>query len=143
MKQYITGLLFLSLFFIVGCSQLEESSGSPPAAFVHAGEQTEEMVLGTYSWDGRIVDAVGPVDLLEDKNPIIVKPKETVTFSVDSEVEPNSTSLEVIDGEIIKEISLDGDSFTAPAEEGIYYYSFGALWEEKDAFYAFALEVVE
>lgn len=153
MKKCLT-VLFLTLVLFVACSQNESTNNlltgdKPPSAIVVVGAQREEMVLGTYCWNNGCVDTIGTIELLEDKEPIKVKPEEVISFEIDYKVAPSETILELEDGVATTEIPLTNNSFTAPAEEGIYYYSYGVWWNDSedadvslgDAFYAFVLEV--
>lgn len=149
-------LLWLFLMFgllLLGCSKGEVLEGKPPEAFIKINHDTYETKLGSYCWEGKgvstCVDTAGPIELLEGKKPIKVKPGERITFVMDYQPKPNETHVVLFHEKEEKEIGVTDQSFTAPLQKGIYYYSYGVWWmDEKienlshgDAFYAFALEV--
>ncbi len=148
---------FLMLLF-TGCSQNESTNNKltgekPPSTFVSIGNQVEEMILGSYCWTNTCVDTAGTVELLalEGKIPVKIEGGETIRFEMDYEVTPNEITLVQVseEGEVMDEVDLTNDSFIAPTENGIYYYSYSVAWRDTedsnvslgDAFYAFALEV--
>ncbi len=149
MKKYLFILLALMVFTLVGCSKEEISGERPPMVNVNIGDETYEAKLGTYCWKNRCVDTAGPVELLEGKEPIKVKPGATITFVMDYKPKPNEFHLLQINEGNENEIVIEKDSFSAPTNKGVYYYSYGAWWmddqEENvsngDAFYSFSLEV--
>lgn len=149
MWKYFLMVIMLFGFFLAGCSDNGLSGFKPPAAFVNIGYEKYETDLGTYCWKGTCVDTVRPVERLEGKEPIIVKAGETITFEMDYDPKPNEIHLIQFHDDQEKEITVSDNSFTAPTEAGIYYYSYGVWWmDEKeehlslgDAFYAFAIEI--
>lgn len=150
-KLLLLFLMFGSLLF--GCSKGGVLEGKPPEAFIKINNETYKTTLGTYCWDGKgvstCVDTAGPIELLEGKEPIKVKPGERITFVMDYQPLPNETHVVQFHEKEEKEIGVADQSFSAPLQKGIYYYSYGVWWmDEKvenlshgDAFYAFALEV--
>ncbi|MER2037641.1 MAG: hypothetical protein ABS944_05810 [Solibacillus sp.] len=150
MKKYVLYLLVaFSSLTIMGCSNEVLSGEKPPAVQINIGNENYETKLGTYCWKNGCVDTVGPVDLLEGKEPIKVSPGEKVSFLMDYEPKPSEFHLMQIRGGNDKEVMIEKNSFSAPTEEGVYYYSYGVWWlddkEENvshgDAFYSFVLEV--
>ncbi|WNS76257.1 hypothetical protein RRV45_04410 [Bacillus sp. DTU_2020_1000418_1_SI_GHA_SEK_038] len=148
----------LLLFLLMGISLLGYSKGimseeKPPNAFIKINNDMYETTLGTYCWNGKgvstCVDTAGPIELLEGKKPIKVKPGENITFVMDYTPKPNEFYVVQIHGNEENSIEVIDNSFSAPAQKGVYYYSYGVWWmDEKvehlsngDAFYAFALEV--
>lgn len=157
-------MLLFSLVFLVACGVNGPNGGDstgyrdkPPAVFVQVGEEKYETVLGTYCWsgdgEGRCVDTVGPVELLEGKNPIRVRPGEKISFVIDGGLEPSEVYVEMMseNDRAGVEVEVVDDAITAPLDGGVYYYSYGAWWTEEgnqevsrgDAFYAFGIEVVD
>ncbi len=138
---------------LLGCSKGVTLEEKPPNALLKINNETYETTLGTYCWNGEgvstCVDTAGPVELLEGKQPIKVKPGENITFVMDYNPKPNEFYVLQIHDNEEHAIEVKDNSFSAPAQKGVYYYSYGVWWmDEKvehlshgDAFYAFALEV--
>lgn len=145
-------LLLVAVFVglgLSGCSHNNLPGGKPPKVLIAVDNKTYEALLGTYCWGNTCVDTIGPVEMLEDEEPIRVKPGETISLMMDYEPKPNEFYVEQMSEGEEKEIVVQDNQFTAPSEEGIYYYVYGAWWMDEevenlshgDAFYAFALEV--
>ncbi|GHH99314.1 hypothetical protein [Neobacillus kokaensis] len=153
MKNYIFVLLYLLIIILSGCSNNGMSGEKPPKAFLEIGNNKYETTLGTYCWttgnNGECVDTAGPVELLEGKKPIEVKPGEKIAFVMDYEPKPNEFHVTQINNNEETEVFVRDNRFSVPTQKGIYYYSYGVWWmDEKeehlshgDAFYAFVLEV--
>ena len=149
MEKYLFISLALMIFALVGCSKEEMSGERPPMVNVNISDETYEAKLGTYCWKNECVDTAGPVELLEGKEPIKVKPGATITFVMDYKPKPNEFHLLQINEGNENEIVIKDNSFSAPTNKGVYYYSYGVWWmddqEENvsngDAFYSFSLEV--
>lgn len=147
--------VILLIFTLVGCSNSGMGSGDPkpPNASIKIGDKTYETKLGTYCWNkngkGICVDSAGPVEMLKDQKPIVVKPGDKIKFIMDYEPKPNEIDVQQINGEKETEVVVKDNQFNAPTEKGIYYYSYGVWWNNEkeenvsdgDAFYAFVLEV--
>lgn len=152
MNRWLVAFLLLTLLSLIGCSN-GMSGEKPPKAMIEIGNKKVETTLGTYCWQddgtGSCVDTVGPVELLKGKSPVKVKPGEDITFLMDYKPKPNEIHLMLMNHEKETEVPVDNNRFTAPAQKGIYYYSYGVWWmDEKeantsngDASYVFALEV--
>jgi len=158
MIRIMVTLLMVSALF--GCSALHvstdgELTGSrPPEAKIKIGDAWYETKLGTYCWSsknqGRCVDTIGPVEMLKNEKPVPVKPGAEITFVMDYEPQPNRFHVNRISEGKHTEVAVKQNSFQAPAQKGIYYYSYGVWWmDEKeanvahgDAFYYFVLEVM-
>ncbi|QUW20277.1 hypothetical protein JSQ81_10335 [Sporosarcina sp. Marseille-Q4063] len=148
-------LLLLLLFLgigLTGCSSEAESmSGEkPPKTVVKIGNETYATVLGSYCWKNMCADTVGPHKLLEGKDPIKVNRGEKITIVMNYNPQPNEIYLGKMDNENDDtEVKMENNRFTAPTEEGIYYYIYSVFWmDEKeanvshgDAYYAFSIEV--
>ena len=149
MKKSFFIVAFLIGFILMGCSNGELSGEKPPNTLIGIGNDTYETVLGTYCWKNACADTAGPIELLEGKEPVKVKPGEIISIVMDYEPQPNEFHIEQISGNVETEIVVTNNRFTAPTQNGIYYYSYGVWWmDEKeenlsngDAFYAFVLEV--
>lgn len=147
-KWLLLVVLFVGLT-LLGCSNDEVSEEKPPQVFMEIGSETYETILGTYCWGNTCVDTVGPVEMLEDEEPIRVKPGEIISLTMNYEPKPNEFYVVQVSEGGEKVSLVQDDRFTAPSEKGIYYYYFSVGWideEEEhlshgDAFYAFALEV--
>lgn len=152
---------FICLFLFVvvtscGSNTVNERTGDrivvgdkPPKAWVEIEDEKYETVLGTYCWNTGCVDTIGPVEMLEGKAPISVKPGDGIEFVMDYEPKPNQFSLTQYNGDERTEVKLKSNRFSAPMQEGVYYYVYGVWWmDEKkehvshgDAFYNFVIEV--
>ncbi|MED4462060.1 hypothetical protein [Metabacillus fastidiosus] len=154
MKKYLLCLMSLFGLTIMGCSNNYGLSGEkPPKAFIEIDNKKVETTLGTYCWQGdgkgECVDTVGPVELLEGKEPVKVKPGESITFVMDYKPQPNEFHVVQMNNNKETKVMVKDNHFTAPTQSGVYYYSYGVWWmDEKeanlshgDAFYAFVLEV--
>lgn len=153
------GLLLL-VINVVGCSNHSNNSNNngmtgnkPPKTKIDVGNKSYETILGTYCWNhegkGECVDTAEPVELLKDQTPISVHPGEKITFKMNYEPKPNEIHVEQMTENNSIEIPVKDNSFYAPNEKDIYYYSYGVWWmDEKeenvsngDAFYAFVIKV--
>ncbi|MGE7978339.1 hypothetical protein [Psychrobacillus sp. NPDC093200] len=150
MKKCLFILLVLISFTITGCSRDGLSGEKPPEVNINIGNENYETKLGTYCWNDGCVDTVGPVELLKGKVPIKVNPGEKISFLMEYEPKPNEFHLkQVSESNEENEVLIIENSFSAPTQKGVYYYSYGVWWmddkEENlshgDAFYAFVLEV--
>ncbi|MED3573949.1 hypothetical protein ACTHO0_18440 [Cytobacillus praedii] len=150
MKKCIFITFTFLLVTLIGCSNGNLTSSKPPEVFIEIVNEKYETKLGTYCWGDTCIDTAGPVELLDGKAPVKVKPGEKINFVMDYEPLPNSVYLLQINEEKKEqEVLVEDHEFTAPAQKGLYYYSYGVWWmDEKqenvsngDAFYAFALEV--
>ena len=160
-KFSIVAILFF-VFILSGCNGVftknTDGSGNlsgnkPPIVNIEIDGVKHETKLGSYCWGsngkGECVDTAGPVELLEDDEPIQIKSGEQITLTMDYTPKPNEIHLSQIKNNDEMEIEINNQKFTAPDEKGIYYYSYGVWWmDEKeenvsrgDAFYAFVLEV--
>ncbi|MDR9857913.1 hypothetical protein RJP21_30425 [Paenibacillus sp. VCA1] len=160
-KLSITFLILLSLW---GCSihannggkttVRELTGGQPPKASIQIGDKLHDTKLGTYCWSSKntstCVDTPGPAELLKNKKPVSVSPGAEIKFVMDYEPLPNKIHLEQLSEGKYTEIAVIDNTFRAPTQKGIYYFSYGVWWmDEKrehvalgDAFYVFALEVI-
>jgi len=150
MKKCIFITFTFLLVTLIGCSNGNLTSSKPPKVFIEIANEKIDIKLGTYCWGNTCVDTAGPVEMLEGKVPIKVNPGEKIKFLMDYEPLPNSVYFLQINGGKKKLGGLVEDhEFIAPAQKGLYYYSYGVWWmDEKqenvsngDAFYVFALEV--
>lgn len=149
MRKYLFLIMALLVLALAACSRGGLTGENPPKVMINNVDETYETKLGTYCWKSGCVDTVGPVELLDGKEPIKVKPGAVLTLKMDYNPKPNSIHLRQFTENEETEIALDGNQFTAPNEKGIYYYSYGVWWmDEKrenvskgDASYYFSLEV--
>lgn len=149
MKKFLFILLVLISFTITGCTKDGLAGEKPPEVNINIGNEYYETKLGTYCWKDRCVDTAGPVELLKGEVPIKVNPGEKISFSMEYEPKPNEFHLMQVSENNENEVLIEENSFSAPTQKGIYYYSYGVWWmddkEENlshgDAFYAFVLEV--
>ena len=155
MRKCLVILLSVVLCSLVACSNSNNDMVSEklPEAMVKIGDQLYETILGSYCWSengkATCIDRAGAKELLQDEEPIKVKAGEEIAFIMDYEPQPNKFHvLQMSENDEIK-INVRDNLFSAPYQEGIYYYSYGVWWmdEEKenvsngDAFYNFVIEV--
>lgn len=159
MNKWVLPFIILIAITIAGCSKGEISTDNkmigskPPIAKIKIGKDTFSTKLGSYCWTVKnkstCVDTAGPVELLKNENPIQVKAGEEIAFEMDYEPKPNEVHLLQINRNKETEVVVEDNHFTTPMEKGIYYYSYGVWWMDKeeanvsngDASYAFVLEV--
>lgn len=149
MKKWVFIGTVLLVLTMLGCSNGGITGSKPPKTNITVGNETYETVLGSYCWSSKCVDTGGPLELLEGKETIKVKPGEKVSIVMDYKPKPNEFYVVQIDDNEETEIKTKNNRFKAPKEKGIYYYAYSVWWmddKEKnlshgDAFYAFVLEV--
>lgn len=155
MSRWMFVLVILVGCFLMECSNKDnEMTGEkPPKVLLEIGNEKYETKLGTYCWEGPgkgvCVDTVGPVKLLEGKDPIKVKPGETISFLMDYEPKPTEFAVEQIINDKESDVEIIGNQIKAPMQKGVYYYSYGVWWTDEkdsnvsngDALYAFVIEV--
>ncbi|MFF2878673.1 hypothetical protein ACFVR2_20370 [Gottfriedia sp. NPDC057991] len=154
MSKWLSVAVLFFFLILAGCSASNGLKGNkPPKTMVQIANQTYDTKLGTYCWQtkgqGECVDTAGPVQLLEGKKPIEVKPGENVKIIINYNPKPNEIHLTQINNSKEAEILLVRNQFSAPINKGVYYYSYGVWWMDKkdkhlshgDASYVFALEV--
>ena len=82
-KRLLILVIFIGLI-LIGCSNEGLLGGKPPKAFVEIDNERFETTLGTYCWQGggkgTCIDTAVPIELLEGKKPIQVKPGENLTL---------------------------------------------------------------
>jgi hypothetical protein len=154
MSKWLSVAILFFILILTGCSTINGLKGKkPPKTIVQVENQTYDTKLGTYCWQskgqGECVDTAGPVELLDGKKPIEVKPGDPVKIKMNYNPKPNEIHLTQINNNKESEILLVKNQFTAPINKGVYYYSYGVWWMDKkdehtshgDASYVFALEV--
>lgn len=145
--RIITALMVVVLA-LAGCQSNFKQLKSPPKLEVTVGEQTTEATIGTFCWDGKCEDKVGPVELLKNVKPIVVAPNAEIKLTQDEKYKPTTVDLTMIHNDKEKDLQFNGKTVTAPTEKGVYYYAYFGQWYEKDkqyrsadAQYAFAIKV--
>lgn len=150
MNKFVVMSLFFFIFITLGCSNNNLIGEKSPKFLLKINKEMYETTLGTYCWNGNCVDAIEPLELLEGKETIKVKPNENIKLEMDDESKPDEYRMvEMIDGKE-NDIKLKNNRFIAPKEKGIYYYSYTVWWTDKektnvsqgDATYIFSLEVI-
>jgi len=149
MKIRLMIVFVLIGFSLVGCASGKLLGGKPPKVSIEVGNDTYETTLGTYCWGNTCVDTVGPLEILDGKEPIHVMPGETVSFIMNYDPKPNEVHVVQMDKSKKTEVVVTDNRFTAPMKKGIYYYAYSVWWTDEkddnlshgDAFYAFSLEV--
>ncbi|KIL42713.1 hypothetical protein [Jeotgalibacillus soli] len=126
MKKCLFILLVLISFTIMVCSKEELSGKNPPEVNLNIGNENYETKLGTYCWKDKCVDTVGgPVELLKGKVPIKVNPGEKISLLMEYEPKPNESHLMQVSESNENEVLMEENSFSAPSQKGVYYYSYG------------------
>lgn len=157
MKKYLILAILLSAIVLSGCNNTDRglTGDIPPEVIIEIDGETYVTILGSYCWGpnsggtAKCVDTVGPVELLEDKEPIQVQAGGKVTVKMDYKPKPNEIHLTQIKNDKETEIVLNNNQFLAPDEKGTYFYAYSVWWMDEedenlshgDAFYAFVLEV--
>ena len=151
MKKLLLASLYLFGVILSGCSSTNNvlDGEKPPEVMVKVGNDTYQTILGTYCWGGDCVDTAGPEEILKDEEPIRVKPGEKIKLVM--EYKPKPTTFQVFTYHESQHSGVDVSDYaiTAPNQEGIFYYSCDARWEDKnkknvihgDASYNFSIEV--
>ncbi|TYS68854.1 hypothetical protein FZC76_07915 [Sutcliffiella horikoshii] len=136
MRLLVFGLGVGMLLILAGCAGMSGAVDSdrmtPPEAVVIVDEDTYETVRGSYCWSnnrqGVCEDHSGSVDLLADKEPIIVAPGEEITIDIPDGPEPSEYSVDFsLTNQYENFVVLAvNNKFSAPTEEGLYYFSYFA-----------------
>ena len=131
-------LVLLGLTLIIGCSNGGITGSKPPKTVIMVGDKTYETMLGSYCWRSECVDTVGPLELLEGKEPVKIKPGEEVSIVMDYKPKPNEFYFGQIDDSKEIEVEIINNGFKAPAEKGIYYYVY-SVWMMRKRTYLMAM----
>ncbi|MGG3891755.1 hypothetical protein [Metabacillus fastidiosus] len=95
MNKWLLLIVMLIGIILNGCSNNGMTGEKPPDVMLKANNKTYETILGSYCWTGGMegvcVDTIGPVEILEDENPVQVKPGEKVILEMDYEPKPNES----------------------------------------------------
>lgn len=157
MRVLVFGLGVALLFILAGCAgttgAVDTERKTPPDVVVIVNGNTYETVRGSFCWKNKnqtgCEDHSGSIELLADEEPIIVAPGEEIIINISDGLEPDEYSVDFsLTDQYENFVVLAVDNkFSAPTEEGLYYFSYFAKWEKKaydgDAYYAFLIEVDE
>lgn len=150
MKKYM--MLCVAILLLVACSNNTELGSNPPKVTVEVDGENYETELGSYCWQGgatgsgECADKVGPEELLNGKQPIVVQPEAELAIQIDLKRQPDEVALEQVKkDQPINITNFKNMRVTAPKEKGTYFYILQADWanqKEKntsdgDAWYAF------
>ncbi|MEB7770950.1 hypothetical protein [Kurthia gibsonii] len=154
MKKYM--MLCVVFLLLVACSNNTELGSNPPKVTVEVDGENYETELGSYCWQGgatgsgECADKVGPEELLNGKQPIVVQPEAELAIQIDLKRQPDEVALEQVKkDQPINITNFKNMRVTAPKEKGTYFYILQADWanqKEKnisdgDAWYAFHVRV--
>lgn len=154
MKKYM--MLCVGILLLAGCSNNTELGSNPPKVTVEVDEENYETELGSYCWQGgatgsgECADKVGPEELLNGKQPIVVQPEAELAIQIDLKRQPDEVALEQVKkDQPINITNFKNMRVTAPKEKSTYFYILQADWanqKEKnisdgDAWYAFHVRV--
>ncbi|MCD9025918.1 YobA family protein [Cohnella silvisoli] len=134
----------------VASQEGRELGATPPQPLIKAGEKKLAVYQSSYCWGTGCADYVGPEEMLKEKPKEQVEPGATITFAFENVKQPTEIYVSRSASRAVTQEKLDGSSFAAPKEKGIYYYSLSAWWmkdkekriSEGDSSYVFAIEVV-
>jgi hypothetical protein len=127
-----------------------ELGETPPQPLIKAGEKALTVYQSSYCWSTVCADYVDPEDMLKDKPMEQVESGAPISFVFKNVKQPTEINVTRSQNGTFTQEALIGNSFTAPKEKGIYYYSLSAYWlkdkekriSEGDSSYVFVIEVV-
>jgi len=131
-----------------------ELGKSPPMPKITVAGQSLIVLLSTHCWNtdsgGYCKDYIGAEEMLKDKPVERVKPGAKIRFAFDSKP-PTEIGVSRARNRSTVDVEMKGNSFAAPKEPGVYYYTLGANWlsdkekriSEGDAYFVFAVEVAK
>lgn len=149
-------MLCVGILLLAGCSNNTELGSNPPKVTVEVDGENYETELGSYCWQGgatgsgECADKVGPEELLNGKQPIVVQPEAELAIQIDLKRQPDEVALEQVKkDQPINITNFKNMRVTAPKEKSTYFYILQADWanqKEKntsdgDALYAFHIRV--
>lgn len=135
-----TTALAVLMLFTVPDSVTRESS--PPEISLLVDEETVSGAEGSYCWNGRCVDKVGPVELAEKLDTTSISESTALRFQTEgSEPSEYHYTLFNRNGSTITRDTSAG-SFNLPSLEPSTYVLLGSgRWKEGDVSYAFLLNL--
>lgn len=157
--KYITFLIFLFPFFLIGCSnseyELEMPTSSsklttPPKVEIEIDNEIYPTFQGSYCWNtdkvSECVDMVTSTEMMDGIKGIKVSRNEKITLHI--ERKPSSQNVTVTDSSgQTEQLKLDKDTFSAPIVRGTYVVTYYGVWEKDDknssgdSSYIFKIEV--
>jgi hypothetical protein len=134
-------------------NQGKELGETPPQPIIKADGKALMVYQSSYCWNskskGICADYASPNEMLKDKSKEQVKANVQITYEFDVKM-PTEITVSRFNNGTLTQVTLNGDSFQTPQENGVYYYSLSAVWlkdkakriSEGSSNYAFAIEVV-
>ncbi len=148
-------LLCIVVVVMMGCAERDPSNAgglgdSPPQPQIRVEGKGISVYQSSYCWTDTCVDYISPVDMLKEKHKEQVEADAQLTYQFDVE-SPTEVSLTQHHNGAIVRVALSGNTFQAPNEAGIYYYSLSARWlkdiekrvSRGSSDYVFVIEVLE
>lgn len=150
--QVLAGVAVMIIVLAVGVQTLvltefgqpTEDRESPPGITLLVGDKTVSGVEGSYCWDGKCVDKLGPVDLTGDAEPTEVPRDASLRFQTEG-LEPENYSYSLYDqnGSVVKRDTVNA-SFNLPVlEASTYVLSGSGRWDNGDVSFLYKIQVVE
>ena len=168
MKKVKIILIILIGIFLVGCSENDiieevipeeptEELLSSPDVSLHVGDLTINGTLDRYCWEEGgttcSLEPTSPKERLKEERPLRVNPEVKVNIIIGTSdpllfpielLTPDNIELIQTNKDEKTTIEVENKQFTAPKEEGDYYYSAIFTWDgdqKGQAIYAFSLWV--
>ncbi|NBD26476.1 hypothetical protein [Paenibacillus glycinis] len=115
---------------------------SPPLPNVTSGQTQIPVIQSTYCWGNLgCADYADVETMLRGVTPTTISPKEDIEISFEYKTAPSSLIIQqYVDGKPTQ-IPLQGGSFKAPKEKGIYKYGISADFSKGDTSSVFVIEV--
>ena len=133
MKKLLIIILCFVGAILFGCR--DSYDPEPPIAIIEVGNNSYETTLGAYCWQSNgsttCVDVPGPQKTMAGKERIEVNPGDKIKFVLDYEPEPNDFYVLEIDSGTQVEVIVEDNIFSAPMQQGVFYYSYGARWMDE------------
>lgn len=118
--------------------------GKPPLPKVTADGDRIPVSQSSYCWGNTCADYMDAKSMLEDKLKTAVSPGTAINISYKGVLrfDPNQLHVTQQDSDgSFSEVKLDGKTFSAPMEPGVYYYAVSGWWKRGSSSGVFALEV--
>ncbi|MFD1772874.1 hypothetical protein [Paenibacillus rhizophilus] len=91
----------------------------------------------SYCW-GKLgcADYIGGMQGMEETPPALIRPGEQISVVFPYQQQPVQMNLVRFTGDGQTQIAMIGNFFTAPLEDGVYYYGVSAFWKTEDGLYS-------
>ncbi|RIX49994.1 hypothetical protein D3P08_22265 [Paenibacillus nanensis] len=141
-------VLIAIAFMLSACQAESEMPPEPPIPAVEVNGEKIHVLQSSYCWTSSCADYAAPEERLRDEPKAVVPAEAAIQFSFDGKQPDEVTATSFHNGKR-SQAAVSGHAFSAPSEEGVYYYSLSAVWwADKEnritngsSSYVFALEV--